>query len=100
MMQQGQLQELKVSQFQNLQSVTSKATALNEVLRLIRYDSSVESKTVSYRKMMAVLGKAKADEELKQKQLPAVSVAVLPHFIRRRDNGIGHQCHSCMEMAA
>ena len=76
-MQQGQLQELKVSQFQNLQSVTSKATALNEVLRLIRYDSSVESKTVSYRKMMAVLGKAKADEELKQKQLPAVSVAVL-----------------------
>ena len=71
------LQQQRVSLFQNLLSIVSVTAALDEVLRLIRYDSSVEGKTDSYRKMMAVLGKAKADEELKQKQLPAVSVAVL-----------------------
>ena len=77
MTQKQPLQQQKVSLFQNLLSIVSVSAVLDEVLRLIRYDSSVESKTVSYRKMMAVLGKAKADEELKQKLLPAISVAVL-----------------------
>lgn len=77
MTQKQPLQQQKVSLLQNLQSIVSVPVGLDEVLRLIRYDSSVEGKTVSYRKMMAVLGKAKADEELKQKLLPAVSVAVL-----------------------
>ena len=77
MTQQQLLQQQKVSLLQNLLSILSVPVGLDEVLRLIRYDSSVESKTDSYHKMMAVLGKAKADEEIKQKLLPAVSVAVL-----------------------
>ena len=71
------LQQQRVSLFQNLLAVVSVTAVMDEVLRLVRWDSSVEGKTVAYRKMMAVLGKAKADEELKQKSLPAISVAVL-----------------------
>ena len=71
------LQQQRVSLFQNLLAVVSVTAVMDEVLRLVRWDSSVESKTVAYRKMMAVLGKAKADEELKQKSLPAISVGVL-----------------------
>ena len=75
MQQQGQQQ--KLSLFQNLSSVTSKAITLEEVERLVRYDSHVATKTSDYRKMKDVLGKAKADEEVKEKLLPAISVAVL-----------------------
>ncbi|MBQ9655292.1 MAG: hypothetical protein IJV38_04650 [Prevotella sp.] len=67
----------KVSLFQCLTSVPSKAVALDEVVRLIRHDSSVASKTEGYRTMAAVLGKEKADEEVKRKLMPAVSVGVL-----------------------
>lgn len=67
----------KVNLFQNLLSIASVSISLDEVLRLIQYDSSVDGKTMSYRKMRAALGKPKADEEVKQKLLPAISVAVL-----------------------
>ncbi|MBR4920410.1 MAG: hypothetical protein IKZ62_03715 [Prevotella sp.] len=67
----------KVSLFQSLTSVPSKAVGLEEVARLIQYDSHVESKTESYRRMVAVLGKEKADEEVKKKSVPAFSVGVL-----------------------
>ena len=67
----------KVSLFQCLTSVPSKAVGLEEVVRLIRHDSGVTSKTESYRKMAGVLGKEKADEEVKRKLMPAVSIGVL-----------------------
>ena len=67
----------KFSLFQSLNSVPSRAVGFDEVVRLIRYDSDVATKTESYRKMAAVLGKKKADEEVKQRVMPAVSVAVL-----------------------
>jgi hypothetical protein len=68
------IREQKLSLFQCLTSVPSRAVGLEEVVRLIRYDSSVEGRTQSYRKMAAVLGKEKADEEVKRKLMPAVSL--------------------------
>jgi len=69
--------EQRVSLFQTLSTTPSHAVDLEEVLRLIQYDSSVAAKTETYRQVAAVLGKAKADEEVKRKQLPAFSVGVL-----------------------
>jgi len=54
----------KLSLFQCLTSVPSKAVGLEEVVRLIRYDSGVTGRTESYRQMARVLGKEKADEVL------------------------------------
>ncbi len=67
----------KLSLFQCLTSVPSKAVGLEEVVRLIRYDNGVTAKTEAYRRMASVLGKEKADEEVKKKLVPAFSVAVL-----------------------
>ena len=63
--------------FQCLTSVPSKAVGLEEVVRLIRYDNGVTAKTDNYRRMASVLGKEKADEEVKKKLVPAFSVGVL-----------------------
>jgi len=50
---------------------------MDEIVRLIRYDSDVTNKTESYRKMASVLGKEKADEEVKRRIMPACSIGVL-----------------------
>ena len=50
---------------------------MGEVVRLIHYDNDVKQKTESYRQMASVLGKAKADEEVKRRLVPACSVGVL-----------------------
>ena len=81
---------LRVSLFQNLQSSQSRGIGLEEVERLVRHDGDVSQKTVDYRQMADVLGKAKADEEVKQRKLPAVSVAV-------RFNGVGRQATHILE---
>ena len=65
------------SLFQHLQSVASRAIPLEEMVRLIQYDGDVAAKTSDYRRMAVVLGKKKADEEVKERRMPAVSVAVL-----------------------
>ena len=67
----------KLSLFQCLTSVPSKAVGLEEVVRLIRYDNGVTAKTENYRRRASVLGKEKADEEVKKKLVPAFSVGVL-----------------------
>ena len=67
----------KLSLFQCLTSVPSKAVGLEEVVRLIRYDNGVTAQTENYRRMASVLGKEKADEEVKKKLVPAFSVGVL-----------------------
>ena len=64
------------SLFQHLQAVASRAIPLEEMVRLIQYDSDVTTKTNNYRRMAGVLGKKKADEEVKERRMPAVSVAV------------------------
>ena len=67
----------KLSLFQCLTSVPSKAVGLEEVVRLIRYDNGVTAKTENYRRMASVLGKEKADEEVKKKLVPAFSVGAV-----------------------
>ena len=74
----------KVSLFQNLRAVSSKAIDLEEVVRLIQYDLDVTEKTEAYRQMKRILGKPKADEEVKEQRMPAVSVAVLFDGIGRK----------------
>ena len=67
----------KLSLFQCLNSTPSRAVGMEEIVRLIRYDNDVKYKTESYRKMASVLGKEKADEEVKRKMVPACSIGVL-----------------------
>ena len=50
---------------------------IEEMVRLIHYDNDVKQKTESYRQMESVLGKAKADEEVKRRLMPACSIGVL-----------------------
>ena len=51
--------------------------APEEIVRLIQYDSDVKYKTERYRNMVSILGKEKADEEVKRKIVPACSISVL-----------------------
>ena len=74
----------KVSLFQNLIAVPNKAIDLEEVVRLIQYDLDVTEKTQAYRQMKRILGKPKADEEVKTQKMPAVSVAVLFDGVGRK----------------
>ena len=67
----------KLSLFQSLNSSPSRAVGMGEVVRYIHYDNDVKQKTESYRQMESVLGKAKADEEVKRRLVPACSVGVL-----------------------
>lgn len=57
----------KLSLFQSLNSSPSRAVGMEEVVRYIHYDNDVKQKTESYRQMASVLGKAKADEEVKRR---------------------------------
>ena len=67
----------KLSLFQCLNSTPSRAVGMEEIVRLIRYDNDVKYKTENYRKMASILGKEKADEEVKRRLVPACSVGVL-----------------------
>ena len=67
----------KLSLYQCLTSSPSRAVGMEEIVRLIQYDNDVKYKTESYRKMASVLGKEKADEEVKRKMVPACSIGVL-----------------------
>ena len=66
----------KLSLFQCLTSVPSKAVGLEEMVRLIRYDSGVTGRTESYRQMARVLGKEKADEKI-----TLMNVASIAQFV-------------------
>lgn len=71
------MQDLKLSVFKDLQSSGSVLLSFEqEVLRLIRYDESVISKTDMYRQIAHAISRDKANDEVKRKQMPAFSVAV------------------------
>ena len=71
------LQQQRVSEFQTLNSTPSQAVLLSEIYRLIRHDDFVRFQTQSYRKTRKAMGKKKANETVKEKLMPAFSVAVL-----------------------
>ena len=63
--------------FKNLCSYNSKQITFDELERLVRYDADVKDKSAAYLSMKKAVGKKEADDQVKQKLLPAVSVAVL-----------------------
>lgn len=67
----------KISLFKNLCSFNSKTVDLQEILRLVKYDSDVANKSEVYLKMMKAVGKKEADSQVKEKQLPP---APLPYY--------------------
>ena len=69
--------DLNVSQFKNLCSYGSKSVNLEEIVRLIKYDNDVKNKSDTYQKMLKAVGKKEADDQVKQKMLPACSIGVL-----------------------
>lgn len=71
------MMQQKLSLFQCLNSMSSRAVGMEEIVRLIQYDNDVKYKTARYRSMASLLGKRKADEEVKRKTIPACSVGVL-----------------------
>lgn len=77
------LEELKVSLFANHHAYSSALVTLKEIVRLIRHDQNIAANTESYRKTKDVMGKKHADKNVKEKLLPAFSVAVTFH-------GLGH----------
>ena len=68
---------LNFSLFRNLCSYNSKTVSFDELERLVRYDADVKDKSAASISMKNVVGKKEADDQVKQKLLPAVSVAVL-----------------------
>lgn len=76
-----------VSLFKCLNSSTSKAVDFDkEIERLVKYDNDVKDKTEAYQKVLHAVGKKEADERIKEKVMPACSIAVL-------FNGAGRQVH-------
>ena len=69
---------MKVSIFKSLDSYESKAVGLEEVMRWIRYDQSVEQKQALYHNLAYTVSKQKAKEQVKEHMMPAFSVGVLP----------------------
>ena len=69
--------EVKFSIFKNLQSHNSKEVGINEVIRLIRYDTYVSQKTAAYRQMASVISRDEANRRVKVERVEAVSVGVV-----------------------
>ena len=70
-------EKCRVSLFQCLRAYSSAKVGIDEIVRLIRYDEAVKNKTEAYRRMAMAIGKKKADEEVKERAMPAFSVGVL-----------------------
>ena len=70
------LKDIKLSLFPNPRAYSSELKPLWEIVRLTQYDQIIANKTDLFRKTMVVMGKHHANEHIKQKQVPAFSVAV------------------------
>ena len=70
------IEELKVSLFANHHSYASSLVPLSQIVNMIRYDKIIAANTESYRKTMYAMGKKHANKNIKEKLVPAFSVAV------------------------
>ena len=68
---------MRVSIFKSLNSYESKAVLLDEVMWWIRHEQSVKQKQELYHNLVYNVGKQKADEQVKERMMPAFSVGVL-----------------------
>ena len=65
-----------VSLFANHHAYASSLVPLSQIVNMIRYDKIIAANTESYRKTMYAMGKKHANTNIKQKLVPAFSVAV------------------------
>ena len=69
--------DLKLSLFKCLEAYESKPVGMEEIIRLIKYDTIVEQRTADYRKMAYAVSRDKANDEVKKKLMPAFGLAVV-----------------------
>lgn len=67
---------IRLNLFANLKSYASTQVSLDEIIRLLRYDSLIHERTLQYRSMMEAMGKQTANKNIKEKFMPVFSVAV------------------------
>lgn len=84
------LNHLKTSLFANPASYSSKLVPLQEVVRMTQYDNILRERTDQFRKMMSAMGKKSANKSIKEKLVPAFSVAVT-------FKGLGHSCEQAQQ---
>lgn len=77
------LQELRLSLFASHTAYSSVPKPLEEIVRLIQYDSIIAERTRQFREMMATMGKKTANRQIKSQLVPAFGVAV-------QFKGLGH----------
>lgn len=70
------MNDIRVSLFQNPKAYSSALVPMDEILRLIQYDTDIDQKTQLYRERAANMGRQTANDTVKQKLMPTFSVAV------------------------
>jgi len=73
-----------VSLFANLRSYSSKAVGMEEIVRIIRYDTYTRQITETYRNMARTISREEANKRIKDERIEACSVAVLFNGTGRR----------------
>jgi predicted P-loop ATPase len=81
---------LHVSLLQNHLAYASKPVSIDEVYRLIRHDNVVKQLTIAYRNLARTVSRKVANSDVKERQMPVFSVAVL-------FNGAGKQMSHIVE---
>ena len=71
------VKELRVSIFANLQAYASKDYSIDEVIRLVKYDTFVKQKTAAYRQMASIISREEANKRVKVERTEAFAVSVL-----------------------
>lgn len=71
------VKELRVSIFANLQAYASKDYTIDEVIRLVKYDTFVKQKTAAYRQMASIISREEANKRVKVERTEAFAVSVL-----------------------
>ena len=71
------VKELRVSIFANLQAYASKDYSIDEVIRLVKYDTFVKQKTAAYRQMASIISREEANKRIKVERTEAFAVSVL-----------------------
>ena len=70
------LKNLKTSIYASPASYSSKLVTMEEIVRMTQYDNIILERTSQYRQMMSAMGKKTANKNIKEKLMPAFSVAV------------------------
>jgi len=70
------VKDIRLSLFASLKAYSSEKKPLTEIVRMIQYDPLIAERTQQYRKTLEAMGKKTADDHIKEKLMPAFSIAV------------------------